>query len=52
MDTQTKQKTEVAYARVDEPMMERLRDLAQRDEQPVSHLIRVALKQYLKRRAA
>ena len=50
MDKSTK--TEMAYARVDEPMMERLRDLAQRDERPVSHLVRTAIVQYLKRRAA
>ncbi len=50
MDTPTK--TEMAYARIDEPLMERLRDLAKRDERPMSHLVRTAIFQYLKRRAA
>ncbi len=44
-------KTEMAYARIEEPIMDRLRDLAQRDERPISHLVRTAIAQYLKRRA-
>jgi len=45
-------KTEMAYARIDESEMDRLRDLAKRDDRTLSYVVRTAIAQYLKRRAA
>ncbi len=45
-------KTEMAYARIDAELMGRLRDVATRQERPLSHVVRIAIIQYLKRVAA
>ncbi len=48
----TTQDTTMAYARIDTELMGRLRDVATRQERPLSHVVRIAIIQYLKRVAA
>jgi len=48
----TTTKDRVGYFRLDEQLFEQLAALAEKDERPMSFLVRLAVEQYLRRRAS